>query len=384
MPAWWLMPSFSKLDAIDPISILDHIRRLVQIESPTSYAVGVNLVLDEIEAMFRSTNSAIDRIPTVAPFGDILRIRSGSASLIPGILILAHVDTVHPLGTLAGPLSYRQVGDRVFGPGIYDMKGSVVIAIAAFRQLPADPALPITFLFTPDEEVGSPVSRRTIEEEAIKNKYVLVVEPARDGGKIVTARKGVGRFEIRAKGIPAHSGSHHERGHSAIRAIAELIVQIEAITDYERGVTTNVGRIRGGTGANVVPEDCVIEVDLRVCDDVTAREMTERIRALRCSDPEIRLSINGGLNRPPFANNESTNRLFAQAAAIASEIGLTLESVKLAGGGSDGNFTAACGIATLDGLGLDGDGAHTHHEHILFSSIIERCQLLQGLMERLR
>jgi glutamate carboxypeptidase len=381
------MASFLERDAIDPEHILNHIRSLVEIESPTSFPAGVNRVLDAIAAMFRSTSATIDRVSTTDSFGDILRVRSDVKRHDPGILILSHIDTVHPLDTLNGPLPYRRDGDHIYGPGIYDMKGCQAIAVAAFDRMcrtAQQDRLPITFLFTPDEEVGSPASRRIIEEDAVNNKYVLVTEPARNGGKIVTARKDVGRFKIHAKGIPAHSGSNHEMGHSAIRAIAELTIQIEAMTDYGRAISTNVGRVTGGTGANIIPEDCFIEVDLRVCDQAAAHEMTERIHALRCSDPKIRLSISGGLNRPPFECNEKIACLFSEAAAIASEIGFELESVGLAGGGSDANLTVAKGIATLDGLGLDGDGAHTHHEYIRFSSIVERSQLLQGLMERLR
>jgi glutamate carboxypeptidase len=379
------MPSFLKRDTIDAAQILATIRRLVEIESPTSCPNGVNRVLDEIVGMFGQTGASIERIKTNDSFGDIVRVTSNAGRHDPGILVLSHVDTVHPIGTLQASLPYRRDGDRVYGPGIYDMKGCLAIAIAAFGRLApfTQTRLPITFLFTPDEEVGSPVSRTIIEAEAARNKYVLVTEPARNGGKIVVARKGVGRFEIRAKGVPAHSGSNHERGHSAIRAIAELIVEVEAMTDYKRGITTNVGRVGGGTGVNVIPEDCLMEVDLRVCDDRAAQEMTEKIYALQCSDRSVSISISGGLNRPPFNRNEKTDALFSKAAAVAAQIGFRLESVGLAGGGSDGNFTAAMGIATLDGLGVDGDGAHTHHEYIRFSSIVERSQLLQGLFEML-
>jgi glutamate carboxypeptidase len=380
------MSLFLQRDAIDAEEILETIHRLVEIESPTSCPTGVNRVLDEIIGMFPRTGASIERIKTTQSFGDILRVSSKTVRRDPGILVLSHVDTVHPIGTLAGALPYRRAGDCVYGPGIYDMKGCLAIAIAAFERLQplAETLLPITFLFTPDEEVGSPVSRKIIEAEALWNKYVLVTEPARNNGKIVVARKGVGRFEIRAKGIAAHSGSNHQRGHSAIRAIAELIVRVEAMTDYERGITTNVGRVGGGTGVNVIPEDCVMEVDVRVCDDRAAHEMTQNIYALQCSDPNVHLTIAGGLNRPPFKRNKGTDDLFLKAAAVARQIGFDLKSVNPAGGGSDGNFTAAKGIATLDGLGLDGDGAHTHHEYIRFSSIVERSQLLQGLFETLR
>ena len=366
----------------DVDAILAAIEALVRFESPTSHRIGVNAVLDEITSQFDHSCVEIDRSPSEG-FGDILRVKARHGSSEPGILVLSHVDTVHPLGTLATRLPFRREGDKVFGPGIYDMKAGFAIAIAAFDGLcraGIPTSRPVTFLFTPDEEVGSPISRQTIEREAAGKRYVLVTEPARDGGKIVTARKGVGRFVIRAVGVPAHAGSSHQKGRSAIRAMAKLITEIEGFTDYARGITTNVGLIGGGTGVNVVPEECTIEVDLRICDLETASEMIERFEALACAGPDIEIIVSGEINRPPFARDERIDELFAQASVIAERVGFKLASVPLAGGGSDGNFTANMGIATLDGLGVDGDGAHTLHEHILVSSIIERTTFMARLM----
>ena len=371
---------------IDADAVLAMIRRIVEVESPTSDKAGVNRVLDVLAGHFRDTGAMIERLPTPEPYGDMLRVRSDPARQARGILVLAHVDTVHPLGTLAGALPFRRDGDKVFGPGIYDMKGCLILAVAAFQRIVAAgrrTPLPITFLFTPDEEVGSPVSRQTIEDEAEKNRYVLVVEPAREGGKIVTARKGIGRFVIRTKGRPAHAGSAHDKGRNAIRAMAEIILKIEGFTDYTRGITTSCGLIHGGTAANTIPEDCVMEADLRVCDRASADEMVAKFHALTTSVPDVAVSVTGGLNRPPFARDAKIDALFAQAAVIARDIGFELVSYPLAGGGSDGNFTVDRGIATLDGLGVDGADAHTHHEHLLYSSITPRLRLLQGLMETL-
>jgi glutamate carboxypeptidase len=300
--------------------------------------------------------------------------------------VLSHVDTVHPVGTLAGVLPWRREGDRVHGPGVYDMKGGLSLAVAAYRALQragVHRPLPLTFLFTPDEEVGSVATRALIEAEAVRSRYVLVTEPKRSGGKVVTQRKGTGRFVIQARGRPAHAGTSHDKGRSAIRAMASVIQTVEGFTDYARGITTNVGMISGGTGVNVIPEVCTIHVDMRVCDLAAAAELEQRFHALEAPAPDIELTVTGGMHRPPFAADARGLDLFAKAAAVADLLGLQLESAPLSGGGSDGNFSAAKGIATLDGLGVDGDGAHTNHEHLLLSSIEPGVRLFQGLMETL-
>jgi glutamate carboxypeptidase len=293
---------------------------------------------------------------------------------------------VHPLGTLASALPIRREGDKVFGPGIYDMKGGLVLALAAWRGLAragVRTPLPVTFLFNSDEEVGSVGSRRHIEAEGDRSRYVLVTEPKRAGGRIVTERKGTGRFVIRTRGRPAHAGAAHHKGRSAIRAMARIILEVEAFTDYKRGITTNVGLVSGGTGVNVIPEHCTINADLRVTDLASAAEMEERFRARGKDDKDVEVTVTGGLHRPPFVRGPHVEGLFARAGEVAERIGLKLESDGLSGGGSDGNFTAARGIPTLDGLGIDGDGAHTHNEHVLVSSIEPGTRLMQGLMATL-
>lgn len=371
---------------VDEKALIDFIETITRIESPTSSAEGVNRVLDEIETAFAGTGARIERNPTGEPFGDILKVSCHPGRNEPGVLVLCHVDTVHPIGTAAGALPVRREGDRLYGPGVYDMKAGVGIAIAAAKRIMAEgrrTALPVTFLFTPDEEVGSPVSRHLIEEEARRNRYALVTEPARDGGKIVTARKGVGRFTVATRGKPAHAGAYHQNGASAIREMAKLIVEIENFTDYERGITVNVGLVSGGTGVNVIPEHCLAEIDLRVCDDATGLEMVERFHALKSSDPRVEVTVTGEMNRPPYARNAGVDAMFAVGEAVAQELGFKLESVPLTGGGSDGNFTIAQGVPTLDGLGCDGAGAHTNDEYIRLSCVVERTLFLQGLMERL-
>ncbi|HEY0439810.1 MAG TPA: M20 family metallopeptidase, partial [Xanthobacteraceae bacterium] len=286
----------------------------------------------------------------------------------------------------AGPLPIRRDGDQLYGPGIYDMKGGAYLAMDAMRRVvrAGSAKLPITFLFTPDEEVGSPTSRAVIEAEAARARYVLVTEPARDGGKAVTARKGVGRFEVTATGVPSHSGARHEKGRSAIKELAHQVLAIEAMTDYGRGITTTVGMISGGTAPNVIPEHGRISVDLRVRDAETGKAMEARILGLTAVDADVRLAVTGGMNRPPFEKSPAIAALLAHAARVAREIGIGLTDTEMTGGGSDGNFTAALGVPTLDGLGIDGEGAHTHWEHALISSIEPRLRLMQRLLETLQ
>ncbi len=342
----------------------------------------IDLVQSEVDGLAVK----VERVPGRDGFADNLIVRNTAAGEGAGILILSHIDTVHPIGTLKGPLPFRRDGDKLYGPGLFDMKGGAYLALEAFRQVARQKSakLPITFVFTPDEEVGSPTSRHIIESEAKKARYVLVTEPARDGGKIVTARKGVGRFEIKTTGVPAHSGSRHQDGHSAIKEIARQVLAIGALTDYTRGVTTTVGMISGGTAPNVIPQHCAITADLRVRDAAAGEEFEAKILGLQPVDPGVKLAVTGGMNRPPFEMSGAIEALFRHAQAVAKDVGFDLQHTEMTGGGSDGNFTAALGVPTLDGLGIDGDGAHTHWEHGLISSIAPRTMLMRGLLETLR
>lgn len=373
-------------DRVDSDAILGNIRNIVEIESPSRHAAGVNRVLETIARSFEGTGAASERELTADSFGDILLVRCDPTRNEPGILVLSHMDTVHPVGTLASKLTYRREGDRVYGPGIYDMKGGLMLAVEAFRRIAQArrrTKLPITFLFTPDEELSSPVSRRVIEREARGQRYVLVTEPARDGGKVVTERKGIGVFVIRTRGRPAHAGGDPDKGRNAIVAMAEIVLAINVLNDPRRGITTNVGLIAGGTARNTVAEECMIEVDLRFCDPANASEIEAKLKALKSSRPDIETTVTGKITRPPFVRARGVDLVFDKAATIAKEIGFNLKRAPRVGGGSDGNFTVAMGIPTLDGLGVDGDGAHTNHEYMLFSSIEPRTRLLQGLMEQL-
>src|SRR6266850_332503 len=250
----------------DATDILDGIRRWVEIETPTEAPAQVNQLVDLVAEGYRGLPATVERIAGHSGCGDHLVARSSWGQDAPGILVLSHLDTVHPLGFIKR-LPFRIADDSAFGPGIYDMKGGAYLAYHAFRQICADSArssLGVTQIYVSDEEIGSPTSRALIEAEGRKAKYVLVTEPARDGGKIVTGRKGVAHFEIFVRGVPAHAGARPQDGRSAIRELANVIQTLEALTDIKRGVTVNVGVVRGGTRPNVIPEEAYAEVDLRV------------------------------------------------------------------------------------------------------------------------
>jgi glutamate carboxypeptidase len=370
---------------IDVGAMIAGIQRWVETESPTRSKDAVNRMVDRAQADVAGLPVRVERVPGRDGFADNLIVRNTAPGEGAGILIMSHIDTVHPLGTLQGALPFRRDDDKLYGPGLFDMKGGAYLALEAFRQVAQQKSakLPVTFLFTPDEEVGSPTSRSIIEAEAKKARYVLVTEPARDGGKIVTSRKGVGRFEVKATGVPAHSGARHQDGRSAIKEMAHQVLAIEAMTDYSRGVTTTVGMIQGGTAPNVIPQECHITVDLRVRDQAAGAEFEAKILGLQPVDPGVRLEVTGGMNRPPFEMSTAIEVLFRHAQAVAKGIGFGLQYTEMTGGGSDGNFTAALGVPTLDGLGIDGDGAHTHWEHGLISSIEPRTLLMRGLLETL-
>ncbi len=368
----------------DALTILAGIRRWVEIETPTDAPAEVNRLAMLVAEGYRDLPARVERIPGQSGCGDHLVARSSWGQDAPGILVLSHLDTVHPIGFIER-LPFRIEGDSAFGPGIYDMKGGAYLAYHAFRQLCLSgehSGLGITHLFVSDEEIGSPTSRRLIEAEGEKAKYVLVTEPARDGGKIVTARKGVGRFEIFIKGVPAHAGARPEDGRSAIRELANVIATLESMNDLQRGITVNVGVVRGGTRPNVVAEDAYAEVDLRVPTMADADDLVSKILDLKSRSEGVSVTVTGDLNRPPYEKSNAGAALFEHAKQLAAEIGFELVDT-VTGGGSDGNFTAAH-TATLDGLGVDGKGAHTHYEQLYISSIEPRARLLHRLFQTLR
>ncbi|MBR1268897.1 M20 family metallopeptidase [Bradyrhizobium sp. AUGA SZCCT0222] len=368
----------------DPSSILDGIRRWVEIETPTEVPAQVNKLADLVTDGYRDLPATVERIAGKDGCGDHLVARSSWGQDAPGILVLSHLDTVHPLGFIER-LPFKIEGDSAFGPGIYDMKGGAYLAYHAFRQICADSARPplgITQMFVSDEEIGSPTSRALIEAEGRKAKYVLVTEPARDGGKIVTGRKGVARFEVFIKGVPSHAGTRPEDGRSAIRELGNVIQTLEAMNDLKRGVSVNVGVVRGGTKPNVIAEEAYAEVDMRVPGIAESDELVPKILGLKSRTEGVSITVTGELNRPPYEKSNAGAALYEHAKTLAAEIGFDLVDT-FTGGGSDGNFTAPH-TATLDGLGVDGKGAHTHYEQMYISSIEPRARLLHRLYQTLR
>ncbi len=368
----------------DSKAILDGIRRWVEIETPTEAPEQVNKLADLVASGYRDLPATIERIAGHSGCGDHLVARSSWGQDASGILVLSHLDTVHPMGFIER-LPFKIDGDSAFGPGIYDMKGGAYLAYHAFRQICADSArtpLGVTQLYVSDEEIGSPTSRALIEQEGRKAKYVLVTEPARDGGKIVTGRKGVARFEVYIKGVPSHAGTRPEDGRSAIRELGNIIQALEAMNDLKRGVSVNVGVVRGGTKPNVIAEEAYAEVDMRVPTIADSDELVPKILNLKSRTEGVSVKVIGELNRPPYEKGNAGAALYEHAKTLAAEIGFDLVDTAT-GGGSDGNFTAPH-TATLDGLGVDGQGAHTHYEQLYISSIEPRARLLHRLYQTLR
>lgn len=372
--------------AFDADEMFEGLRDWVLTESPTVHVPGVNAMMDKAEAAMARLGATIERQPGTDGYGDIVIASVPGRREGPGVLVLGHLDTVHMVGSLDGPLPFRREGDRIYGPGIYDMKGGMFAATYALAQLlraGETSELPVTFMFISDEEVGSPSTRARIEAVASRHKYVLVPEPAKgETGRLVTGRYAFLRFTVHVSGKPAHAGSQLARGRSAIAEMARQIIAIEDMTDRERGVTYSVGTIAGGTFVNVVPIACSAQV-LAVAPFAEAMdEIRERMAALKAFNPDCSVTVEPGVERPLFEASEGTMRLYEQAATIAREIGFD-PGHGPSGGGSDGNFTGALGLPTLDGLGLMGDGAHTHEEHVLYSSLVPRAKLLAGLFRTL-
>ncbi len=366
-----------------PEEILSGIREWVEVESQTADVAGVNRMMDIVQANYDGIGATTERIPGTDGRGDHLSVASPWGGKEKGILVLSHLDTVHPTGTLE-TLPYRIDADKAYGPGIYDMKGGAYLAWVAYRAIVEagrTTPLPIRFLYVSDEEVGSPTSRRHIEAAGECAKFVLVTEPARDGGKIVVGRQGSARFRMTTHGRPAHSGGRHSYGRSAILEMARQIVDIEARTDYDRKITTNVGLIDGGSAVNTIPEHCRAQLDIRFNDLSVGQEMVAWLMERKSYDDDVTLKIEGGITRPPFDRTPAIDSLFSHAKGLAAEIGFELVGT-WTGGGSDACFVADR-VPLLDGLGVDGAGAHTLEEHVFISSLVPRMLLMRRLFETL-
>jgi len=360
---------------------METLRNLVAIESPSDCKAAVDQAANYVRTTAEELGSRPKHNKQKA-FGDILEMRFGpTRSSRKPILLLGHLDTVWPLGTLQ-TMPWQERDGRLFGPGVFDMKAGVVMALAAIRAL-AQLGLsrPVTLLLNSDEEVGSPVSRRITERVALQSSAVLVLEPAQ-GLACKTARKGVGDYHLHVSGIAAHSGVDFERGHSAILELARLLQTVEGFTDLRIGRTVNPGVISGGTRSNVIAEHAYADVDVRIAKASDAARVEKLFRGLRSKDPKCRIEITGGLNRPPMERRPGTVALYRQARKLAAEIGFDLAEAAT-GGGSDGNFTAALGVPTLDGLGAVGEGAHAAHESVVVEHLAPRTALLAALLATL-
>jgi glutamate carboxypeptidase len=374
---------------MDTKAVLRHVERksgwirhtlhqLVQQESPSEDRQAVNAAVSMTEHWAGEQGARIKRHKQ-REFGDVLELHFGpSRSKQKPVLLLGHLDTVWPIGTLK-TMPWREADGRYWGPGVLDMKAGVVMALAALSTLrDMKSSRPITLLLNSDEEVGSPISRAITERLALESAAVFVLEPAQ-GLAYKTARKGVGQYHVEVTGIGAHSGVDFEKGHSAVLELAKQIQTISGFTNLARKLTVNCGVIAGGTRSNVVASHAWTEVDVRIAKASDAAYIEKLFRGLKVSDPQCKLTITGGINRPPMERKAGTIALFKKARSLAAELGFALQEAAT-GGGSDGNFTAALGVPTLDGMGAVGDGAHAAHESVVIEHLVPRTALLAAMI----
>jgi glutamate carboxypeptidase len=360
---------------------LSTVETLVRLESPTTDKGALDRCGAELERLLVALGGRVSRYPQVTA-GDHLRAEFGAGR--DQVLLLGHFDTVWPVGQLSR-MPLRQVDSRLYGPGTFDMKAGIAIAMQSVRALfelgPA-PSCRVVMLLTTDEETGSLTSRALIEEEARKSLAVLVFEPALPGGAVKTRRKGCGEFRLEVQGIAAHAGIEPGRGASAIHELAEQILALERLQDLDRGISVNVGVVAGGARTNVIADEARAAVDVRVAIREDAARVEGAIRSLRPRRRGTTLAISGGFERPPLERTPAVVRMFEMAKHVAADLGVDLGEGST-GGGSDGNFTAALGLPTLDGLGAVGDGAHALHEHVDLDSLAWRAALAAGLVRQL-
>jgi glutamate carboxypeptidase len=357
-------------------------RELVAEESPSTDRAALERCAVVLAARLGEAGASVARVAGGSTAAHVLAEWRGDG---PAVLLVGHFDTVWPVGQLARmPLEERD--GRLFGPGVLDMKAGLAIGITAARVVASDRAGErrprIRLIATTDEEVGSGSSRAVIETLARESAAVLVLEPALPGGAVKTARKGVGEFEVIAEGISSHAGADPGAGASAVHELARHVVTLAGMTDPGRGLTVNVGVIEGGTRSNVVAERARAFVDVRVARLEDAAVVERALAALRPTDARVRLTVAGRINRPPMERTPGVARLYALAQEVARDMGRTLAE-GATGGASDGNFTAALGVPTLDGLGAVGDGPHALHEHVVINELAPRAALVAGLIARL-
>lgn len=360
-------------------ALLKKLQQLVTLESPSEDKAAVDRCITQVESWAKTLGGKVKRHKQ-KKFGDLLEVKFGPSKGKP-VLLLGHLDTVWPIGTLK-KMPYKLQNGRVAGPGVLDMKAGVVMALTALELLQEAKLLnrPIVLLLTSEEEIGSPVSRAITEKIAAECESVFVLEPAQGlEGAYKTARKGVGNFRLSVEGVAAHSGVDFSKGHSAILEIARLIQQIGEFSDAKTGITVNPGVIGGGSRSNVVAAEAWVEVDVRIARMSDASKIEKKFQKLKAADKGCKLTMEGGLNRPPMERKPGTVKLFRQATKLAADLGVSLDEAST-GGGSDGNFTAALGIPTLDGMGAVGEGAHATHESLLVEHLAPRTALLAAMI----
>ena len=360
-------------------AFLETLQTLVSSESPTHQKEACDKLADRLEARLRGDGWEVERV-VQGEVGDGLVARLGASSG-PKTLLLTHYDTVWALGTLQR-MPFKREGDEVHGPGTLDMKAGIANALHApllLRSLERDLAGPVTLLLTSDEETGSHHSRALIESLAKEHDRVFVLEPGRDDGALKTGRKGTGGFTVTFSGRSAHAGNNPEDGASALRELAHSLLYAETLNNLEGGTTVNVTVARGGSVSNVIAEEAEALIDMRVLQDGEAERVEGALRAYKPKDSRVEVTVKGGLNRPPLEANETNRALFERAQELGAGMGLELDGA-VVGGGSDGNFTSALGIPTLDGLGSAGSGPHARHEHIRLAETLDRLALLAALL----
>lgn len=364
--------------------MLKGLRVWVECESPTWDANAVNSMLDLAARDMQIMGATIERIAGRQGFGGCIRARFPHPKFgKPGILIAGHMDTVHPVGTIE-KLKWRRDGELCYGPAICDMKGGNYLSVEAIRQLMRisyTTPLPITVLFTPDEEVGTPSTRDIIEAEAARNKYVLVPEPGAANNGVVSGRYAIARFNLETIGRPSHSGATLSNGRSAIREMAKKIVQIDEMTGPD--CTFSVGVVHGGQWVNCVASSCTAEALSMAKRQDDLDKGVERMLALSGTENDVQFKVTRGVTRPVWEPSAATMALFEKAKAINASLGLPELTHGPKGGGSDGNFTGAIGIPTLDGLGVHGADMHTLNEYIIAQSLVDRGRLMAGLLATL-
>jgi glutamate carboxypeptidase len=361
--------------------LLDTVEALAAHESPTTDKAAVDRCGAELASRLQQIGGRVTRL-TRPERGDHLLCEFGCGT--SQIMLLGHFDTVWPVGQLQRMPLARKDG-RLHGPGVFDMKAGIAIGMLATRavlETGAALAKRVVMLWTTDEEIGSESSRAAIEDEARRSDAVLVLEPSLPGGAVKTSRKGCGGYQIVVRGIAAHAGIEPEKGASAVHELAHQILRVNALQDLARGISVNVVQVSGGLRSNVIPDEARAVVDVRVPTAAARTEVEAAFRALHPVDPRTIVEATGGFDRPPLERSEAVVRLYSEARQVATQLGLHLGE-GATGGGSDGNFTAALGVPTLDGLGAIGDGAHALHEHVDIASLVDRAALVAGLVTRL-